>query len=446
MVEKPEGRESEAETESKETSSEDIKKLNEEHQLKFWKLFWWCWGVGQKALIWGVFFALLYALRHFFPLIFLTFVFSFVAATLARALSQRAQNLSWKANVTIVYAGFALIWTIIALLLVPDIRSGASDVRDLVRDFPDKWTKTIEQNLKEEHEWYVNLLRYLDAPAKPEKGQEGVEDEEAKTKTGEATAAKTDPPPPVPEKTVEDLRLFETAEVKNKIKLLEGWLFEHAPGVITGTVALALGIASLLFLSVLFSFLIVIDLDTLKNEVAKLERTKLHGFYKETGKNIVQFGNVLGNVLEAQALISLVNTILTAIGLKLFFELDYVAFLALVVFICGFIPVAGVFISSVPICLVALNDPKDGLFKCLMIIVFITAIHFVEAYLLNPRIMGAKLKVNPVLVLAILVIGHHAGGVWGLLLGLPFCFYFFKHVIKREPAEIGFWGKRASAG
>ena len=51
--------------------------------------------------------------------------------------------------------------------------------------------------------------------------------------------------------------------------------------------------------------------------------------------------------------------ILTAIGLKLIFGMPYVAFLSLIVFVCGFIPVAGVFISSVPICLVGLVYPTE---------------------------------------------------------------------------------------
>ncbi|MCA9323077.1 MAG: AI-2E family transporter, partial [Planctomycetes bacterium] len=185
---------------------------------------------------------------------------------------------------------------------------------------------------------------------------------------------------------------------------------------------------------ILFSFLIVFDLNALRAEVHKLEETKLHGFYRETMRNIVKFGSVLGKVLEAQAVIALVNTVLTGIGLWIL-GIPNIGFLCLGVFVCGFIPVAGVFISSVPICLIGLFH--GGVSMMLILIAFITGIHFLEAYVLNPRIMGAALHINPVLVLIILVIGHHALGVWGLLLGLPICYYFFTHVIKREDREIG---------
>jgi predicted PurR-regulated permease PerM len=71
-----------------------------------------------------------------------------------------------------------------------------------------------------------------------------------------------------------------------------------------------------------------------------------------------------------------------------------------------------------------------GLSLVLAAIAFITLIHAIEAYVLNPRIMGAHLHINPVLVLAILVISHHLFHVWGLILGVPIVTYFFTHAIR----------------
>ena len=60
-------------------------------------------------------------------------------------------------------------------------------------------------------------------------------------------------------------------------------------------------------------------------------------------------------------------------------------------------------------------------------------IHFIETTLLNPKIMGDMLKLHPLLVLVILVVGEHFFGVWGLLLGVPVCVYIFRFVILRDP-------------
>ena len=107
-----------------------------------------------------------------------------------------------------------------------------------------------------------------------------------------------------------------------------------------------------------------------------------------------------------------------------------IAFLCLIVFFCSFIPVAGVFISSVPICLLALQ--KSGFTGLVLGAFLIWGIHVVEAYILNPKIYGEKLKINPVLVLIILTIAGKLFNVWGLLLSLPIYTYVFGHAIKEE--------------
>jgi predicted PurR-regulated permease PerM len=114
-------------------------------------------------------------------------------------------------------------------------------------------------------------------------------------------------------------------------------------------------------------------------------------------------------------------------------EIPNIAFLSAVVFVCSFIPVAGVFISSVPLCLAALT--KSGLPLMAWAIVFVTIIHMIEAYILNPRIYGARLRMNPVLVLAILVISNHLFGIWGLILGVPVVNYLV-HVIRSKGSKI----------
>jgi predicted PurR-regulated permease PerM len=116
---------------------------------------------------------------------------------------------------------------------------------------------------------------------------------------------------------------------------------------------------------------------------------------------------------------------LTLIGLLLL-SIPSVMLLTLIVFICGFIPVLGTFISTVPIVLVALNT--GGLQLGLAILMVIIFVHAVEAYGLNPLIYGRHFKINPVLVLIILFVGYHLFGIWGMLLGVPVTQYFLHHV------------------
>ncbi len=195
------------------------------------------------------------------------------------------------------------------------------------------------------------------------------------------------------------------------------------------------GIGSAFLLSLLFSFLIVLDLAHLSKALKGLGNTKLRFIYDEVADNIRDFGLTLGRALEAQLFIALVNTVLTALGLWLLGMGSNLVFLSTIVFFCSFIPVAGVFISSSPICLQALS--QEGVPLLLAAIVMVLIVHFIEAYFLNPKIYGHHLRMNAVLVLIVLTIAGKLVGVWGLILGLPVVNYFFSHAIRYKAAASG---------
>ena len=395
----------------------------------------WLKRTGQLALIWGVFFLIIWLLRDFFPLLFLTFVFSFVAVSIARALGRRFPRIPWKARTVVVFCGFIGLWTALTWFMVPQVKTGVFNIKEQAQGFQARWTEDIEPKLLNESDWYPAFLRRMDPDwVEPEPAMKLLsEDDDPDEADGDANSERPDPQE-ADAKPIHQRTLFEIAPVKEQVANFEIWMLKEAPTVVLELLRFVGGAVSLLFLATLFSFLIVLDLASLTTEVRKLGSTRLADFYWATAEDIVRFSAVVGKVLEAQAVIALLNATLTAMGLY-FLDIPNVAVLSLIVFLFGFIPVAGVFLSSVPICLTGLYVHGPGMF--LILIGFITIIHMIEAYILNPRIMGAALKVNPVLVLIILVIGHHALGVWGLLLGLPICYYFFSKVIKREQPDVG---------
>jgi predicted PurR-regulated permease PerM len=171
-------------------------------------------------------------------------------------------------------------------------------------------------------------------------------------------------------------------------------------------------------LALLFSYLILVDLNRIKAGISRLRNSRVGDFYEEAAPPIARFGMLLGRAIEAQAAIAVVNTVLT-----------------LIVFVCSFVPVLGVLISTTPIVLVALNAGGPGL--SLAAIGLVIVIHAVEAYLLNPIIYGRHMKLNPVLTLIILYVGHHAFGLWGMLLGVPVARYFIHDVIGVPARERG---------
>ena len=65
----------------------------------------------------------------------------------------------------------------------------------------------------------------------------------------------------------------------------------------------------------------------------------------------------------------------------------------------------------------------------------IAIVHIVEAYILNPRIVSAVLKINPILTLIILYIGYSLFGVWGVLLGVPVSVYIYRYLLLAPAAN-----------
>ncbi len=411
-------------------------------QATYWRLVAVAGSAFSKALIWGVFFGILWILRDFFALVFMTFVFSFISTSIVRSLMHHFPRLKWRVGVVCVFSGFLVLTAAVVWLAIPQVKQGVWQLKETIQELPSKWDKEIDPWLYDHVGVYRRLVsEEVEVPIEaPEEGaqqptHEPDEAEQPGDSTPDAGKGMADQVEKPATRTILQRKTFwEVEKVREFLTDTQNQWLQNVPNVLRDVVTAIAAVFSLLFLSLLFSFLILFDLQSLRMEVAKLEETKLARFYKETVQNIVQFGAVLGKVLEAQAVIALVNTALTAIALSLL-GVPNVGFLSLLVFVCGFIPVAGVFISSVPICLIALFS--GGVSALLILIAVITAIHFLEAYVLNPRIMGAALHVNPVLVLIILVIGHHIMGIWGLLLGVPICYYFFTHVIKREDKEIG---------
>lgn len=322
--------------------------------------------VAQKLLVWGLFFAVLWFLRDFFFLVFVTFVFSYLmnhgVVRLERRIPRR------RLRVALVFLALLAVITGLGLTIGPRMIQQAQKFRTDIPTYLDKLQAEVEQ-----------------------------------ARHGEGMLATL-----IPEE-------FD----------IQGLLKETLPLVLF-IARSTLTVGSSFLLALFFSLLIILDYPNLRQGTARLENTRLHAVYLEVAPSIRQFAMVLGRALEAQLLIATCNTVLTAIGLA-FLGLPNLAFLSAVVFVCSFIPVAGVFISSVPICLAALTF--SGLPLMLGSIAFIIGVHMVEGYILNPRIYGAHLKMNPVLVLAILVISHHMFGVWGLILGIPITTYFYRHVI-----------------
>lgn len=374
-----------------------------------------------RLTVWGLFAGLIYLLRSFFLMVFLTFVFAYIQSTGVYQLRNLIPLRPLR--VTIVGALFLSLLTAVGLFVFPNVQRQAES---FVRQFSTYVEKVDEVllDLAHSHAWLQRVIPELEAEpptAPPEINPETAEEAEK----------------PLPSRSPTWAFLQELAGFGEKA---EGYRnIDLALSLVGSIGARFASIASAFLLSLLFSFLIVLDMPRLAHSLRDLRNTRIHFIYDEVAETIRDFTHVLGQALEAQFFIALLNTLLTAAGIYLLGLGSKVAFLSVIVFFASFVPVVGVFISSVPICLVALQMP-DGLERMMLAILLITVVHIIEGYILNPNIYGSRMRINPVMVLMILTISGKLFHFWGLILGVPIFTYLFGHAIRyrenaNEPAE-----------
>lgn len=398
-------------------------------------------SLATRTFVWGLLIAILWLLRPFLLLIFLTFVFAYVQAHGVDGLAHRIKN----RVIRVVIVGLVVLGTLFAtgFTLAPQVQEQANTFLRDKDKYIDDADKEFERFIAAYPSIYASLLQHQDAKLdtsgfiEPTVRMPGTTPRPPAPDDGDDDPTQQEPPapPPVanggtaepaPEKPKQKLRIVR--------RLAEGAAESLAQNPLE-LVQSGLGYATSFLMALLFSFLIVLDLPKLKRGIQGLSNTKIGFIYDEVADNIAGFGRVLGRALEAQLFIAIVNTILTAIGIWAM-GLPNILVLSTIVFFCSFIPVAGTFISSTPICLLALQ--AGGVSTMVLAIVMICVIHALETYVLNPQIYGHHMHMNPVLVLIVLTIGGKLFGVWGLLLGIPIVNYVFRHAIRRpeeRPAE-----------
>ncbi|CAI8919625.1 MULTISPECIES: AI-2E family transporter [Bacillus] len=186
-----------------------------------------------------------------------------------------------------------------------------------------------------------------------------------------------------------------------------------------------------ILLSLILSLFFLLEKERIIVFTSKFEDSKLSIFYKEIAYFGQKFARSFGKVIEAQFLIAVVNCILSVIAL-VFLGFPQLLVLAVMIFLLGLIPVAGVIISLFPLCIIAYNI--GGIAYVVYILIFIAVIHAIESYFLNPKLMSAKTNLPIFYTFMVLIFSEHFLGIWGLIIGIPI-FIFLLDVLEVHDGE-----------
>jgi Predicted permease len=170
------------------------------------------------------------------------------------------------------------------------------------------------------------------------------------------------------------------------------------------------------FLSIILSLFFMLQKGRIYALMRNFKTSKLAPIYQEVSFFGKKFLNTFGKVLQTQILISFINALLSIVLLSIM-RFPNVLGLGMMVFLLGIIPVAGVFISLIPLSVVAYT--VGGWNYIIYVIILIAVLHALEGYVLNPKLMSDKTNLPIFFTFLILTVSSHFFGIWGLLVGIP---------------------------
>ena len=186
-----------------------------------------------------------------------------------------------------------------------------------------------------------------------------------------------------------------------------------------------------IFVSLILSLFYMLEKGRIRQFLRRFQSSRIAWAYDDIRFFCVKFTHSFGKVLQTQILISFINAMLSIIMLMVL-NFPYVLGLGAMIFILGLVPVAGVFISLVPLSIIAYSI--GGLTKVIYILILVAVLHTLESYILNPKLMSQKTKMPVFFTFLVLLLSEHFLGVWGLIVGLPLTM-FVLDVLDVIPSE-----------
>ena len=200
---------------------------------------------------------------------------------------------------------------------------------------------------------------------------------------------------------------------------LSEWL-KQIGTILMDTAASALGSAASLaanfIIGLVFSIYVLANKENLKRQISRLIRVWLP---QKFGDGIVHIASVCGKnfklFVAGQTTEAIILGTLCAIGM-LILRIPYAPMIGALVGVTALIPYVGAWVATIIGAFMILTVNP---FKALVFVIFLLALQQVEGNLIYPRVVGAKINLPPMWVLAAITVGGNLAGPVGMLLGVP---------------------------
>lgn len=187
-----------------------------------------------------------------------------------------------------------------------------------------------------------------------------------------------------------------------------------------------------IFLLIILSLFFLLEKKMMKSFADIFRKSKISFVYYELKPKLIRFYNVFGFMIKTQIIISAINTTITVLAITLL-GFSNLFVLGIMIFLFGLIPVAGAVLSTIPLLFIGFRI--GGIAYIIYILVLITVIHILEAYILFPKISSNFTRLPVFITLLVLLVSEYLLGPWGLIFGLPI-FVFIIESLKIDSAAL----------
>jgi len=360
-------------------------------------------SLRRRALLLGLLWVALVVLGFAFRAALLPFIGAALIAYLVAPLVRRLERMQisgrtfprW-VSILLIYAAFFGVVYLFVVAIVPQLYRELARISGNAVAFAQSLTPDrIQQMAEDTEEWFAQ--RGIPV-ALSERALEGT-DAQAEATARPSWSVQVD---------LEQLIRNAASRFSGVVRDNVGNLVEVTRSVVTGVFTGVFTLFMMLFLAAFLS----IDAFAIRRYAWTLVPPE---WAADVHRLVERIDRSLAGVVRGQLTICLVNGTLTFIGLVLF-GVKFAFLLATIATLFSLIPIFGTILSSVPIVAVGLSQNwRTGLAMLLWII----GIHALEAYFLNPKIMGSAARIHPIVVVLALLAGERSYGLVGALLAVP---------------------------
>ena len=217
------------------------------------------------------------------------------------------------------------------------------------------------------------------------------------------------------------------------LETLQNWLKNQSGTIVNtavGTIGSLVGGIFDFFISFVFAIYILFSKDKLKAQAKRMIRVWLP---KNFGEWTIHAASVASqnfrNFVSGQTLEAVILGVLCMIGM-LILRIPYAPMVGVLIGVTAFIPIIGAFIGgAVGAFMILTVDP----FKAIVFLIFLVILQQLEGNIIYPRVMGSRVELPGMWIMAAVTIGGGIAGPIGMLLSVPIASTIY--ILAREATD-----------